>query len=153
VSDVVDVSAGYQHSCVVFQDGSVACWGCLYDSGTGPGFNCSERPGTAKVPSVSQAVAISTGYTHRCALLVDHSIQCWGNDGNGKLGIGASDWYADSGGVNSGLVVGVTQGVKVVVGYDRSCAIIADGSLQCWGAGTANGGTTSSGVPVPVTGL
>ena len=153
VSDVVDVSAGYQHSCVVFQDGSVACWGCLYDSGTGPGFNCDERPGTAKVPSVSQAVAISTGYKHRCALLVDHSIQCWGNDGNGKLGIGASDWYADSGGVNSGLVIGVTQGVKVVVGYDRSCAIIADGSLQCWGAGTANGGTTSSGVPVPVTGL
>ena len=151
VSDVVDVSAGYQHSCVVFQDGSVACWGCLYDSGTGPGFNCDERPGTAKVPSVSQAVAISTGYKHRCALLVDHSIQCWGNDGNGKLGIGASDWYADSGGVNSGLVIGVSQGVKVVVGYDRSCAIIADGSLQCWGAGTANGGTTSSGVPVPVT--
>ena len=153
VSDVVDVSAGYQHSCVVFQDGSVACWGCLYDSGTGPGFNCDERPGTAKVPSVSQAVAISTGYEHRCALLVDHSIKCWGNDGNGKLGIGPSDWYAEAGSINSGRVVGVTQGVKVVVGYDRSCAIIADGSLQCWGAGAANGGTTSSGVPVPVTGL
>ena len=151
VSDVVDVSAGYQHSCVVFQDGSVACWGCIYDNCCGPGFNCGERPGTAKDPSVSQAVAISTGYKHRCALLVDHSIQCWGNDGNGKLGIGASDWYADSGGVNSGLVIGVSQGVKVVVGYDRSCAIIADGSLECWGAGTANGGTTSSGVPVPVT--
>ena len=153
VSDVVDVSAGYQHSCVVFQDGSVACWGCIYDNCCGPGFNCGERPGTAKDPSVSQAVAISTGYEHRCALLVDHSIKCWGNDGNGKLGIGPSDWYAEAGSINSGRVVGVTQGVKVVVGYDRSCAIIADGSLQCWGAGAANGGTTSSGVPVPVTGL
>jgi phosphohistidine swiveling domain-containing protein len=66
---------------------------------------------------------------------------------------GPSDWYAEAGSINSGRVVGVTQGVKVVVGYDRSCAIIADGSLQCWGAGAANGGTTSSGVPVPVTGL
>jgi alpha-tubulin suppressor-like RCC1 family protein len=153
VSDVVDVGAGYQHSCVVFQDGSVDCWGCIYDNCCGLGFSCGERPGPAKDPNVSQAVAISTGYKHRCALLVDHSIQCWGNDGNGKLGIGASDWYADSGNVNSGLVVGVIQGVKVVVGYDRSCAIIADGSLQCWGAAAANGGTTSSGVPVPVTGL
>ena len=39
------------------------------------------------VKNLSDAIEISTGYSHACALLRNGTISCWGNNENGQIGI------------------------------------------------------------------
>jgi alpha-tubulin suppressor-like RCC1 family protein len=38
-------------------------------------------------------VAVSAGYDHTCTVLDNASLHCWGNNGNGQLGIGDTTGY------------------------------------------------------------
>jgi alpha-tubulin suppressor-like RCC1 family protein len=40
------------------------------------------------VSNLSDAVEISTGLSHACALLADGTVKCWGNGGYGQVGDG-----------------------------------------------------------------
>lgn len=86
----VAIAAGYSTTCVVLDDGSLACWG---DDGAGElgndaGLTSQEGPVTAALPSGRSAVAIGGGGEHTCALLDDGSLLCWGKDDRGQLGNG-----------------------------------------------------------------
>jgi hypothetical protein len=37
------------------------------------------------------AKAVSTGSSHTCALLDDDTLKCWGDNSNGRVGVGSSD--------------------------------------------------------------
>lgn len=97
---------------------------------------------------------ISVGEYNVCALTLAGGVKCWGDDSYGALGNGAVSGPQ----VAPGDVVGLTSGViRVASGQNHTCALLAAGTVKCWGRGSngqlGNGTTADSQVPVNVTGL
>ena len=74
------ISAGEGHTCAILDDGSVACWGGNQygQLGDGTTTNRDTPTQTASLGVDRTAVAITSGYSHTCALLDDGSVVCWG---------------------------------------------------------------------------
>jgi len=90
--------------------------------------------------------------------MADGTAQCWGDNGNGQLGNNST--------TNSSIPVSVsgitgftaaTTAVSVSTGGEHSCALMADGTAQCWGSNgfgeLGNNSTTNSPVPVSVSSI
>jgi hypothetical protein len=123
----------------------------------GPG--CADGSGIALGSATSRVtvkvlgtVSVSAGPT-ACAVTSDGAVMCWG---------GVDGVIAIEGVLAVSLVpisvAGLTSGVTAVSASGSSpCAITAGGAVMCWGSNytgeLGNGSTTSSPVPVPVTGL
>jgi hypothetical protein len=85
-------------------------------------------------------------------VLVDGTVQCWGNNYEGELGDGTMTPSP-----TPVRVIGITNAVAVRTGWAHSCALLQDGTERCWGEDTAgqlgDGGATNSSSPVPVLGI
>lgn len=91
----VAITAGWEHSCAILEDGSVKCWG-RNDAGQ-LGIGSTDDMGDAAgemlaLPAVElgtgrTAVAIDAG-TQTCALLDNGGVKCWGGNAHGELGQG-----------------------------------------------------------------
>ena len=144
ISDAVGVAAfggtfgGTGDGCAVLTNGGVRCWG---DNGYGRLGNGSEVDSATAVPvsGVSTAVAVATGDRSSCALLADGTVACWGEYSGG--------WFnnvVDHGPGGPAITVpGVSNAVALSMHGSRSCAVLADGSVMCWGT-VADDGMTSS---------
>lgn len=157
--DVVAVTAGEAHTCVLRADGSAWCWGSNEFSqlGIAPGTTTCQRgsrriacePRPQAVATSMRFRAIGAGGEHTCALGTDDRIYCWGDNLYGQLGdpsVRDSDVPIP--------VSGTARFVDLAVGGEHTCGLRTDGVLMCWGAndigqlGTAN---TGSGSSVPTT--
>ncbi|MEI8058081.1 MAG: RCC1 repeat-containing protein, partial [Actinomycetes bacterium] len=145
----LSVVAGYAHTCALLASGLVYCWGGNWLGQLGNG-GWDQSTTAVQVSGITDAVSISAGDSHSCAVLASGQIKCWGYNGFGQLGDGTT------GTSNVAvLVVGLSgAAVGVATGADFSCAALATGAVQCWGAnsyGQLGDGTTSeSHVPVTV---
>ncbi len=96
---------------------------------------------------------IVTYNTHTCGLLPDGTAKCWGNDSWGELGDGQSLTTH----VAPVSVFGFTGGVSLTAGLVSTCALVYDGTVQCWGNNAAgqlgDGTTTQRTTPVTVSNL
>ena len=128
------ISVGVEHSCGLFLDNTLACWGNDEDGRATP------PPGTFK--------SVSAGRFHTCAIRLDGAVDCWGRDtddtpkdatfqsvsaGDGTCGIRSDgsvacwgvdrSWGPDPGGVFR----------QVSVGHGHVCGVRTDGTVGCWG--------------------
>ncbi len=92
-------------------------------------------------------VALSTGFGgSACALSTDGTAKCWGPDLDGQLGDGNTNAIAST--PVSATTVSATNPAKGISTNASTCAVLTDGSIQCWGyngAGTlGNNSTTNS---------
>jgi len=161
ISTATAVAAGSWHTCVLLSDGTVQCWGYNVFGQLGNGTNtgpqdCDGEPcSTVPVPvsGITTATAVSTGYLHTCAVLTDGTVQCWGYNASGQLGDGTSLNIA----VTPVSVLGISTATAVSTGTQHTCALLSDGTVQCWGANSSgqlgNGSTTDSSSPVSVIGI
>jgi alpha-tubulin suppressor-like RCC1 family protein len=152
ISTATAISAGGGHSCAVLASGGVQCWGSGVFGQLGNGSTADSSVLVA-VSGISTATAVSTGIKHSCALLASGGVRCWGLGGVvGLLGNGGT---ADSS--TPVPVSGLHTATAVTAGFTHSCAVLASGSVQCWGTGNdgqlGNGLTASSSVPVAVSGI
>ena len=152
IRDAAAIASGVAHSCAVVA-GGVRCWGSNSNGQLGDGTtNDSDRP--VAVQGLHGTVrAIAAGLAHTCALLADGSVACWGSNANGELGNGTT--------VDSSTAVAVTglsgPAAAIDAGDAHTCALIQDGTVQCWGwnieGQLGNGGGSDSDTPVQVAGL
>jgi alpha-tubulin suppressor-like RCC1 family protein len=130
----VAIAAGWWHTCVILDDGSVSCWGDSTPSavtiGDGTGEGRYSPTQTASLGEGRTAVEISAGRQHTCAILDDGSVVCWGANPWGALGDGSAESrYSPT--QTASLGEGRTA-VAISAGY-HTCAILDDGSVVCWG--------------------
>lgn len=127
LTGAVYITAKAGSSCAIVAGGAVQCWGYNSNGQLGDGtLNNSNVPVT--VAGVTGAVQIDNNM-HTCAVISDGSLKCWGSNIDGQLGDG-SNIDSTSPVTVSGLSGNVTQ---VAVGYGHTCALISDGTVQCWG--------------------
>ncbi|MDC0055638.1 putative Ig domain-containing protein [Deltaproteobacteria bacterium] len=147
------LALGDSHSCALFSNGSIKCWGnapllglglSTSSDGYGDGYlETGDVLAFIELPSATTATMIETGSRHTCAVLSDNSLICWGRNNMGQLGLGDTDDRGDASnevGDNFAAVSLPTSRTvsQLALGYDHTCAIWDDGSISCWG-GNANG--------------
>ena len=129
VVDAIGVSAGFTQACAVLSDGTVKCWG--KGSATNSAFDAPFPP--LEIAGVHDARAVSVGRGRACALIADGTVQCWGADsisslGNASLG---DPSLPDSSSPLSAS--GVSTAIAIASSTDHNCALMADGTVKCWG--------------------
>ena len=104
------VSAGYGHTCVLWVDGEMACWGSNGYGELGIGNTSTigdesdemgESLGLVDLPSGRTATQIAAGEHMTCAVLdehVDGNLVCWGWGDSGRLGSESVGTIGDSSG-------------------------------------------------------
>ena len=145
----ISISAGNSHTCAIMSDDSMYCWGFNDRGQLGIGNNTNQLlPTKVLLPAGRTALAISLGYTQTCAILDDYSINCWGNNGAGQIGDGTT---ADRNSPSSVILSGINDPIQIAVGFESTCALFDDGSIQCWGNNNYGqlgiGSTTQSNSP------
>lgn len=86
---MIALSIRGNHGLAMGPDGTVVAWGSDLqgESGNGPAFGTQNKP--AAVSGVNGAAAIAAGYEHSLVLKADGTMQAWGSNGFGELGMGA----------------------------------------------------------------
>jgi alpha-tubulin suppressor-like RCC1 family protein len=152
----VVLDLGAAHTCGLTAAGAAYCWGDNTRGQLGDGTIAPRStPGPVDGDHIfTQIAAGGFSIGHTCGLTTAGAAYCWGNNENGRLGIGSMDVDAHPvpTEVSGDLVLaGVTAGLG-----GHSCAWTASGSAYCWGSndfgGLGNGTTSASSVPVPVSG-
>jgi alpha-tubulin suppressor-like RCC1 family protein len=123
------VSVGEAHTCAVANDQRAFCWGLglhgrLGNNGTQNAFSPSEVAG-----NVTNWRTVSAGARHTCAIRDDGSLSCFGQNSEGRLGIGAADDQI----VPVEVAGGRLSWWQVSAGGRHTCAVKTDGRAYCWG--------------------
>lgn len=141
--------AGSRHMCALLDGGAVSCWGDARAGLLGHGSEAEGCGGCEAGPQCcigddedigvvelgGSARALGAGSTHSCAVLRDGVVRCWGANAFGALGlpgidlIGAQERPAALPPVDLGA-----PAIDVAVGDERTCALLEDRSVRCWGA-------------------
>ena len=143
----VDLYSGGYHNCAILDDGSVSCWGknSYGQLGLGSesdiGGHAYTELETIDFKTTTAISKLALGENHSCALFVDKTVRCWGDNSYTQLGTGTMDnightlssielWPSISI-VNSGDIA------DLVVGGNISCVVYGSGDARCWGDNTS----------------
>lgn len=142
-SDWKQISAGWDHTCAVRNNGTAWCWGNSNSGALGDNQSATDRTVPAQVLNSaggagwSDWVKVSVGKNTSCGLRVDGSLWCWGAGNRGELGRGTT---ANS---NRPVQVQTSTGPgawsdwrEISAGQDFNCGLRTNNSTAyCWGAG------------------
>jgi alpha-tubulin suppressor-like RCC1 family protein len=151
-SNVIEVAAGSNHTCARKTDGTVWCWGYGHNGELGDGHSNLQDPIPTQVVNLdTNAVQISAGGSHSCAVKNDGTAWCWGRNAYGEIGDGTD--------INRGVPTQITSlgnsVSEISAGFYHTCARKTDGTVWCWGWNVSgqlgDGTTTNKNLPVQVT--
>jgi alpha-tubulin suppressor-like RCC1 family protein len=111
VTDVIAIGTAYFHTCALKAKGTVECWGDNKFGQLGDGTVRRSYKKPMTVVGLSDAVAMSIGGSHGCALRATGAVVCWGWNAWGQLGDGSSINK-----LNPVEVIGISDAVAISVG-------------------------------------
>jgi alpha-tubulin suppressor-like RCC1 family protein len=154
----VSLAAGADHTCAVLENHTIKCWGdnSFGQLGSTANYYVDSPYVDTRIPvmvtGISNAIAVSAGVVHTCALLSDSTVKCWGMNYSGQLGNGI---YRNS--PTPVSVSSISAATQVAAGGNHTCALLSDGTVECWGSNyygqLGNGTTNDSAIPVKVNGI
>jgi alpha-tubulin suppressor-like RCC1 family protein len=156
VASGTSVVSGIGITCALSPDGIPKCWGSNYNGQVGDGTTATSRPTPVSVTGLSDVVSLTPGYGYRrCAILIDGTAKCWGDNFTGALGMGSTTPSSTN------VPTAVTQlsnATQISTGQDHCCARLGDGTGRCWGRGNSgqlgnNSTTFANPAPVQVSNL
>jgi alpha-tubulin suppressor-like RCC1 family protein len=145
------VRGGDNHTCALTTDAEPRCWGWDTDGQRGDGQVGQRDTVAAPAPVVGghAFASLVAGGSFTCALTSEGAAWCWGDNGNGQLGIGST-----------GAGVGEPTPVDTDLRFDRLtagslhvCGLTPAGEAWCWGRneeGQLGTGTAGDPEPTPV---
>jgi alpha-tubulin suppressor-like RCC1 family protein len=161
------IAAGSFGSCAIRPGGAVECWGNDVDGELGAGTNGDIEDLPVGVSGLSGAVSITQGLDQTCAILSNGTLECWGDNVDGELGVGNTTGPqqcpqgvgqpSTACATTPVLVPGLSGVVGVSAGVNHTCAVLSTGSVECWGDNIfgelGDGTTTGRASPTVVTGV
>lgn len=123
------LAAGYYHTCGVNKSGQLKCWGYNNDGQLGNNSTSdSHSPVTVNLANVTD---LGLGFYSSCAVVSGGNAYCWGwNTSYGQVGDGTFSQRLVPTAVSN-----ITTAVHIDTGYSHACAVLANGTVQCWGGG------------------
>jgi alpha-tubulin suppressor-like RCC1 family protein len=147
LTSAVQISAGEEETCAVLAEGAVQCWGANNWGQLGNGTTTNSST-PVSVSGLHNAVSVSVGFPSACAIVSGGTVDCWGSNVHGQLGNGGAPTSSST----PVAVSGLTNAVSVSVNFNYACAVLAGGTVKCWGSGDGGLGSSSS-TPVAVSGI
>jgi alpha-tubulin suppressor-like RCC1 family protein len=147
---VAAVTAGGFHTCAVLENGNRACWGDDADGQIGVALEGELVTVPVFVPLDEDAIAMSAGALHTCAVLAGGGLACWGDNRDDQLGFASCEAGVFTCPAAPERVPGLEDVVAVAAGGPRTteaqvgargftCAIRGDDTVHCWGHGPGGG--------------
>lgn len=134
------LAAGAAHTCALTALGSIVCWGDGAYGQLARTTSSSELP--RAIPELAGSSDVAAGDRHTCVVR-EGGVECWGDGGRGQCG------PAVTGIATAPVPVPLPRAAaKVFAGRDRTCAVLDDGAVVCWGAQHASP-TAIAGVTAP----
>lgn len=152
----MDLSTISYHVCAITAGGVLKCWGRNNFGQLGLGDAIDKNVPTSAVSLPKPAIMVTTGNIHTCALLSDYTVNCFGANNQGQLGLGLAttesvgdnELPSASSNVNVGFLA-----TQIYAGNYTTCALSFEGEAKCWGRNTqghlGQGNTTIFGTNTP----
>lgn len=156
------LSMGGEHSCSVFDDGTVKCWGYndVGQLGIGDKISRGLDPSDMgdELPEVDLGAdfvpaGISCGLDHSCAWSTGGKLKCWGGNAFGQLGYGdkvnRGDTLTSMGDDLHYIHLGTGYAAVYAVAANHfTCVLLSDQTIKCFGRSdwgqTGSGNATNS---------
>ena len=125
------ITVGAYHSCAIISDKTAKCWGANYDGQLGVGASVGDVSVAATATAVNvltDAVSISAGANHTCALNGTGVVKCWGDNATKQGGRDGNETTAPV------AVTGIEDARALVSGSGHSCVLVGLTNMKCWGA-------------------
>ena len=142
---VVSVQAGMSHTCVLFDDNMLKCFGANHNGQLGMGDIIDrdtpdyEQTGGGVDIGQGKVISIHLGSFHTCVLLDTREVKCFGLNQNGQLGLNdtrSRGRFPNEMGSNLPVVYFGTDKYAVRLfnsGGNTMCALLNTAELKCWG--------------------
>ena len=152
-SGVVQIALGSVHACALTAAGGVKCWGYNISGQLGNGTT-DRGPGIATPVDVigltSSVAQVTAGEAHTCVVTMGGTVQCWGSNVYGELGVGTFSPLPQPSILTPVEVIGLENVVQISAGRRHTCALTSGGGVKCWGLngfGQLGNGTFSTSIP------
>lgn len=136
---------GYQHTCALFENNKIKCWGdnSTFQLGLGDADNRGDNINEMgeNLPYVdlgnSKVIDMKLGQGHTCAQFEDLKIKCWGNNNLGQLGLGTTinkgNDLKQMGDNLTAMDFGKSMPITLTTALQHSCVLLKEGTVKCWG--------------------
>ncbi|HVR21283.1 MAG TPA: hypothetical protein VMS65_16330 [Polyangiaceae bacterium] len=152
--DVVALTAGVGHTCALFDDGTVRCWGLgddllfvvspeallgttaiTYERVGAVDFVHPLNTGNVKLRDSAVQISAATGGGHTCAVLASGQVSCWGFNADGQCGDGTQTERGVQGEFLPVLDLGGERALEVKAAPGHTCVLLEGGAVTCFGEG------------------
>ncbi|MBK9072920.1 MAG: hypothetical protein IPL79_18250 [Myxococcales bacterium] len=142
---ILTVATGGSHTCALWDDNSVRCWGGNFYGELGLGDHDDRGLDSAQLGDALPAVEVGTGTVvqlalgeaHTCARFKNGDLRCWGDNSFGQIGAPDMAEVGGEPGQMGEALANLELGGKVLsvsAGGYHTCALIEGGTVKCWGS-------------------